>query len=149
MRYLYVLLATVLFSAPLAAQDLPVPGDHGQAVERAIGLYSEAMATVLESIEAVRADDFFTLQDAVGRYRRVMTYLTVWHGRACWKADHEGANVAYPQQAVMGEVLATWGMARTAGNNTEALRSAFVVSLQGHGQMLGETGREMLNECTP
>ena len=139
----------VLLAAPLAAQDLPAPGDYRQAVERATGLYNEAMATVSESIEAVRADDFSTLQDAVVRYRRVMTYLTVWHGRACWQADYQGANVAYPQQAVMGEVLTTWAAARTTGTNMEALRAAFVVSLQRHGQMLGETGQEMLNECSP
>ena len=83
------------------------------------------------------------------RYRRVMTYLTVWHGRACWKADYDGANVAYPQQAIMGELLISWGAARTTATDVEALRAAFVVSLQGHGRMLVETSQEMLNECTP
>ena len=148
MRYLH-LLVTVLLATPLAAQDLPAPGDYRQAVTRATGLYIDAMATVSESIEAVRADDFFRFQDAVGRYRRVMTYLTVWHGRACWKADYDGANVAYPQQAIMGELLISWGAARTTATDVEALRAAFVVSLQRHGRMLVETSQEMLNECTP
>ena len=148
MKHLH-LLVSVLLTAPLAAQDLPAPGDYKQAVERATGLYNEAMATVLESIEAVQADDFFTLQDAVGRYRRVMTYLTVWHGRACWKADYEGANVAYPQQAIMGGLLSTWGQARMTGTIPEGLRLAFVESLQAHGRTLGETALEMRNECTP
>ena len=150
MRYLHLLVA-VLLAAPLAAQDLPAPGDHRQAVERATGLYSEAMATVSESIEAIQADDFLMLRLAVGQYRRVMTYLTVWHGRACWKADYEGANVAYPQQAVMGEVLATWGVARdlTTGTNIEALRATFVQSLQVHARMLVETSSRNAKRMYP
>ena len=150
MRYLYLLVA-VLLAAPLAAQDLPAPGDHRQAVERATGLYSEAMTAVSASIAAIQADDSLMLELAVRQYRRVMTYLTVWHGRACWKADYEGANVAYPQQAVMGEVLVTWGVARdlTTGTDREALRATLVQSLQVHARMLVETSQEMLNKCTP
>ncbi len=150
MRYLHLLVA-VLLAAPLAAQDLPAPGDHRQAVERATGLYSEAMTAVSASIAAIQADDSLMLRFAVGQYRRVMTYLTVWHGRACWKADYEGANVAYPQQAVMGEVLVTWGVARdlTTGTDREALRATLVQSLQVHARMLVETSQEMLNKCTP
>ena len=150
MRYLQLLVA-VLLAAPLAAQDLPAPGDHRQAVERATGLYSEAMTAVSASIAAIQADDSLMLELAVRQYRRVMTYLTVWHGRACWKADYEGANVAYPQQAVMGEVLVTWGVARdlTTGTDREALRATLVQSLQVHARMLVETSQEMLNKCTP
>ena len=150
MRYLHLLVA-VLLAAPLAAQDLPAPGDHRQAVERATGLYSEAMTAVSASIAAIQADDSLMLELAVRQYRRVMTYLTVWHGRACWKADYEGANVAYPQQAVMGEVLVTWGVARdlTTGTAREALRATLVQSLQVHARMLVETSQEMLNKCTP
>ena len=150
MRYLHLLVA-VLLAAPLAAQDLPAPGDHRQAVERATGLYSEAMTAVSASIAAIQADDSLMLELAVRQYRRVMTYLTVWHGRACWKADYEGANVAYPQQAVMGEVLVTWDVARdlTTGTDREALRATLVQSLQVHARMLVETSQEMLNKCTP
>ena len=150
MRYLHLLVA-VLIAAPLAAQDLPAPGDHRQAVERATGLYSEAMTAVSGSIAAIQADDSLMLQFAVGQYRRVMTYLTVWHGRACWKADYEGANVAYPQQTVMGEVLVTWRMARDlpTGTDREALRTTLVQVLQDHARMLVETSQEMLNKCTP
>ena len=54
MRYLH-LLVTVLLATPLAAQDLPAPGDYRQAVTRATGLYIDAMATVSESIEALVA----------------------------------------------------------------------------------------------
>ena len=86
---------------------------QGEAVERATGLCSEAMTAVSAAIAAIQADDSLMLRLAVGQYRRVMTYLTVWHGRACWKADYEGANVAYPQQVVMGETLVTWGVACT------------------------------------
>ena len=150
MRSLHLLVA-VLLAAPLAAQDLPAPGDYRQAVERATGLYSEAMTAVSASIAAIQADDSLMLGLAVRQYRRVMTYLTVWHGRACWKADYEGANVAYPQQATMGEVLVTWGMARdlTTGTAREALRATLVQSLQLHARLLVETSQEMLNECTP
>ena len=123
MRYLHLLVA-VLLAAPLAAQDLPAPGDHRQAVERATGLYSEAMTAVSASIEAIQADDSLMLELAVRQYRRVMTYLTVWHGRACWKADYEGANVAYPQQAVMGETLIMWGVAREPHNRNRRRSSA-------------------------
>ena len=149
MRYLHLLVA-VLLAAPLAAQDLPAPGDHRQAVERATGLYSEAMTAVSASIAAIQADDSLMLELAVRQYRRVMTYLTVWHGRACWKADYEGANVAYPQQAVMGETLIMWGVARdlTTGTAGEALRATLVQSLQVHARMLVETSQEMLNKCT-
>ena len=109
------------------------------------------MTAVSASIAAIQADDSLMLELAVRQYRRVMTYLTVWHGRACWKADYEGANVAYPQQAVMGEVLVTWGVARdlTTGNDIEALRATLVQSLQVHARMLVETSQEMLNKCTP
>ena len=150
MRYLHLLVA-VLLAAPLAAQDLPAPGDHRQAVERATGLYSEAMTAVSASIAAIQADDSLMLELAVRQYRRVMTYLTVWHGRACWKADYEGANVAYPQQAVMGETLIMWGGAGdlTTGTAREALRATLVQSLQVHARMLVETSQEMLNKCTP
>ena len=151
MRSLHLLVA-VLLAAPLAAQDLPAPGDYRQAADRAAGLYIDAMVTVSESIEAIQADDSLMLELAVRQYRRVMTYLTVWHGRACWKADYEGANVAYPQQATMGEVLVTWGMARDLTTGTasrEALRATLVQSLQLHARLLVETSQEMLNECTP
>ena len=155
MRYLHLLVA-VLIAAPLAAQDLPAPGDHGQAVQRAVGLYSEAMTAVSASIAALEADNLSMLQLAVEQYHRVMTYLLVWHGRACWKADYEGANVAYPQQTAMGHMLGTLSTAQVFhvnGQLTEAnmedLRATFVQSLQVHARMLNDTHQEMLDECTP
>ena len=154
LRSLHLLVA-VLLAAPLTAQDLPAPGDYTQAVERAKGLYTEAVASLLESIDALEADNLPLLRLAVDRYRRVMPIiLTVWHGRACWKADYEGANVAYPAQTLMGEMLGTLSMAQVSlatGQITEAnmeeLRATFVQLLHGHALMLGETIVEMLNEC--
>ena len=134
----------------MTAQDLPAPGDYTQAVERAKGLYTEAVASLLESIDALEADNLPLLRLAVDRYRRVMPILTVWHGRACWKADYEGANVAYPAQTLMGEMLGTLSMAQgflTEEANMEELRATFVQLLHGHALMLGETIVEMLNEC--
>ncbi len=114
------------------------------------------MTAVSGAIAALQADNLPVLRLAVEQYRRVMAYLIVWHGRACWKADYEGANVAYPVQAVMGEMLGTLGTAQAflaTGQLTEAnmedLRATFVQLLQRHGLMLGETSLEMLNECTP
>ena len=53
MRYLH-LLVTVLLATPLAAQDLPAPGDYRQAVTRATGLYIDAMATGVDGHADVR-----------------------------------------------------------------------------------------------
>ena len=149
MRSLHLLVA-VLLAAPLAAQDLPAPGDYRQAVDRAAGYYFRAMDTVSEAIEAVRADNLTSLRLSAYSYSRVMPILTVWHGRACWKADYEGANVAYPAAGpTMAEVLATWEHARTTGANMEALRASLVESLQVQRQRLDVTRLEMLSECTP
>ena len=139
LRSLHLLVA-VLLAAPLAAQDLPAPGDYTQAADRAAGYYFQAMDIMSETIEDVRADNLTSLRLSAFSYSRVMPILTVWHGRACWKADYDGANVAYPAQTVMGEMLGTLGTAQAflaTGQLTEAnmedLRATFVQLLQGHG----------------
>ena len=146
LRSLHLLVA-VLLAAPLAAQDLPAPGDYTQAADRAAGYYFQAIDIMSEAIEDVRADNLTSLRLSAFSYSRVMPILTVWHGRACWKADYEGANVAYPASGTMAEVLATWEHARTTEANREALRASLVYSLQVQVQRLGETALEMLNEC--
>lgn len=141
----------VLLASPLHAQEIPAPNDHAGAFRRALALYSDATASVLAATAALARDDTSAFENAVRDYRRLMPFLLVWQGRACWTADHSGANVAYPVQATMGEALTGWSTANTAMTEAgrEMLRGVLFSSLTQHAEMLNNTLAEVMRECRP
>ena len=138
-----------LGAGSLSAQEIPAPGNQRGAFARASDHYSEAIALVADARVAIQRDDPVAFGNAVREYRRVMPFLLVWHGRACWKADHEGGRVAYPMQATMGEALVAWDTARLymSSTATELLRDVLAANLNDHGRTLGDIVDEMMREC--
>ena len=139
----------VLLASPLHAQEIPAPNDHAGAFRRTLALYNDATASVLAAINALTRDDTSAFENAVRDYRRLMPFLLVWQGRACWTADHRGANVAYPVQATMGEALTGWSSANTTMTEAgiELLRGVLISSLTQHAEMLNNTLAEVMREC--
>ena len=156
--------ALVIMTVPVCGQEtIPAPGDYAGALQQAQGLYTEAIELVNEGQRRPLKKMILAAFDiAVRRYRRVMSLLMVWHGRACWEADYRRRNgalelgvepvlgVAYPMQAAMGEALVGWSMARVAMRTPEGMelfRETNIDSLEIHAEMLANTRTEMLEEC--
>ena len=138
----------IVVAGPLTAQQIPAPSDHSGAVQRAMAHYDDAVVSVLAAREALTRDDLPTFENAVRTYRRVMPFLIVWQGRACWRADYEGANVAYPVQATMGEALMGWGMMDSMPEaGREMMRETIASTLTGHAEMLNNTRAEWMERC--
>ena len=133
----------------LSAQEIPGPENQRGALLRARDLYDEAIALVADARVAIQKDDPAAFENAVRQYRRVMPFLLVWHGRACWGADHRGARVAYPMQATMGEAMVAWESGRSymSTANADLLRDILASNLNTHGRTLGDVADEMLREC--
>lgn len=139
----------ILLVSPLHAQEIPAPSDHAGAFQRALALYTDATASVLVAMDALARDDTSAFENVIRDYRRLMPFLLVWQGRACWTADHRGANVAYSVQATMGEALTGWSTANTAMTEAgrEMFRGVLLSSLTQHAEMLNNTLAEVVREC--
>ena len=150
-----VVAASLLWVAPLAAQDVPPPGDWRGALTRADSLYREAIELVEAARGALERKDGAALDEAVRAYRRVMPFALVWHGRACWSEDSQRrrlgrGGVAYPMQATMGEVMVGWGIARfymTQEASVEVLRESYVEGLASHAATLRAVVDELRRDC--
>ena len=140
----------LLSGGPLAAQDVPAPGNYRGALARADSLYQEAITLVEDARDAFERGDGVALGAAVRAYRRVMPYALVWHGRACWAADFGRRRVgrpgvAYPMQAVMGETWSGWNTASVymAEGAEELLREVSAAALDSHAATLHAVVDEM------
>ena len=147
------LLATVALLAltsPLAGQETPAPSDRHGALMRANVLYEEVIDLLTAAREAIIEDDLAAFDSIVRAYRRVMVLLTKWQARACWDAEHRGADPGYPLQATMGETLVSWTMANSVMETEEEWRVFRMLnegSVLSHREMVRDMQIEMLRDC--